>query len=73
MVTPVTLITFFIHMSSQDSNKKLLPEIRDIMRRLHYSIHTERIYCDWITRYIRFHHMQVKLCLLNRKNRLKTI
>jgi len=51
-------------MSSQDSKKKLLPEIRDIMRRLHYSINTERTYCDWITRYIHFHHMQVRETLL---------
>ncbi|MCF6255418.1 MAG: hypothetical protein L3J98_05700 [Gammaproteobacteria bacterium] len=25
------------------------------MRRLHYSIHTERAYCDWVARFIRFH------------------
>ena len=35
--------------------KRLLDEVKDIMRLKHYSIHTERSYCDWIKRYILFH------------------
>jgi hypothetical protein len=35
--------------------KKLLDQVRDLMRLRHYSIRTERCYCDWITRFIRFH------------------
>ncbi len=35
----------------------LLGEVRQLMRIRHYSIHTERAYCDWIKRYIRFHGM----------------
>jgi integron integrase len=35
--------------------KKLLDQVRDLMRLKHYSIRTERCYCDWIERYIRFH------------------
>jgi len=31
---------------------KIIEEARDVMRRRHYSIHTERTYCDWIKRYI---------------------
>ncbi|HHT9113663.1 MAG TPA: hypothetical protein ACFYD0_10100 [Candidatus Wunengus sp. YC65] len=27
--------------------KRLLDEVKDIMRLKHYSIHTERSYCDW--------------------------
>ncbi len=42
-------------MSTQNSGKDLLTEMRDLMRRLHYSIHTERAYCDWVARFIRFH------------------
>ena len=38
-------------------NRKLLDEVRDVMRLHHYSIHTERTYCDWIKRYIRHHSM----------------
>jgi Phage integrase, N-terminal SAM-like domain len=37
--------------------KKLLDETRDVMRLKHYSLRTERTYCDWITRFIRFHRM----------------
>ena len=39
---------------------RLLDEMRDLMRRRHYSIHTERAYRDWVRRYIRFHNMQSK-------------
>ena len=37
---------------------RLLDEMRDLMRRRHYSIHTERAYLDWVKRYVRFHNMQ---------------
>lgn len=47
-------------MSTTQSGKTLLTETRDLMRRLHYSIHTERAYCDWIARFVRFHHMQAR-------------
>ena len=39
------------------NNRKLLDEVRDFMRLHHYSIHTERTYCDWIKRYVQFHQM----------------
>jgi len=32
--------------------------MRDVLRRGHYSIHTERTYCDWVRRYIRYHGMK---------------
>jgi len=31
--------------------------MRDLMRRMHYSIHTERAYCDWVSRFVRFHQL----------------
>jgi integron integrase len=38
------------------SNKpKLLDQVRDVIRRKHYSIRTEQAYCDWIKRFILFH------------------
>ena len=37
---------------------KLLDEMRNLMRRRHYSIHTERAYRDWVKRDVRFHNMQ---------------
>jgi len=35
--------------------KKLLDQMRDLMRVKHYSLRTERSYCDWVERFIRFH------------------
>ena len=35
--------------------QRFLVEVRTVMRRQHYSIHTERSYCDWITQYVKFH------------------
>ena len=37
---------------------RLLDEMRNLMRRRHYSIHTERAYRDWAKRHVRFHNMQ---------------
>lgn len=34
---------------------KLLDQVRDIMRKKHYSIRTEQAYVDWMKRYIFFH------------------
>ena len=42
---------------SMSKNRKLLDEVRDVMRLHYYSIHTERMYSDWIKRYIRYHRM----------------
>ena len=38
--------------------KKLLEQMRDVMRLKHYSIRTERAYCDWVERFIRYHRMR---------------
>ncbi len=35
--------------------KKLLDQVRDVIRRKHYSRRTERTYVSWIKRYILFH------------------
>ncbi len=42
------------------SKQNLLSEMRDVLRRMHYSIHTERSYCDWVKRFIQFHHLQAR-------------
>ena len=39
---------------------KLLDQCREIMRLKHYSLRTERCYCDWIRRYIHFHKMRLR-------------
>lgn len=51
-------------MSIEKPKKKLLDDVRNTMRRLHYSIHTERAYGDWILRFIKFHHFQEREALL---------
>jgi integron integrase len=35
---------------------KLLEQVRDIIRRKHFSIRTEQVYVDWIRRFILFHN-----------------
>jgi integrase len=37
-----------------------LDQVREVMRLKHYSIRTERCYCDWIRRYIHFHKLQTR-------------
>jgi hypothetical protein len=37
---------------------KLMDQVREVLRLKHYAIRTERCYCDWIRRYIRFHRMK---------------
>ncbi len=36
-------------------SKKLLDQVRETLRRKHYSLRTERAYVDWIKRFILFH------------------
>jgi len=43
---------------------RLLDQVREVMRLKHYSIRTERSYCDWIKRYIHFHRMRSREELL---------
>lgn len=38
-----------------DPNLKLMDQVRQVLRYYHYRYNTERTYCDWILRYIRFH------------------
>jgi hypothetical protein len=42
----------------REKPKKLLEQVREVLRLHHYAIRTEKSYCDWIRRYIAFHRMQ---------------
>ncbi len=43
--------------SSRLANKpKLLDQVRDVIRRRHYSVRTEQAYIDWIKRFIIYHN-----------------
>ena len=44
-----------IQTSSAPHKQKLLDQVRDVIRRKHYSIRTEQTYVDWIRRFILFH------------------
>ena len=41
--------------ASAPHKRKLLDQVRDVIRRKHFSIRTEQIYVDWIRRFILFH------------------
>jgi integrase-like protein len=51
-LTPVPLAV------STSKPKKLLDQTRDVLRLKHYGFRTERSYCDWIERFIRFHNLR---------------
>jgi hypothetical protein len=40
---------------------RLMDQVREVMRLKHYSIRTERSYCDWIKRYIRFGALRLRV------------
>ena len=59
----VVLPCIVIHMDIQNKFKpnpdlKLLDQVREVLRYHHYQYRTEQTYCDWITRYIKFHNCQ---------------
>ena len=56
---------------STPNNKKILDEVRDVMRLKHYSIHTERSYCDWIKRFILFHGMKSRADLVDGEKKIE--
>jgi hypothetical protein len=53
------------------SDSKLLEETKNIIRLKHYSIHTERTYCEWIKGYISFHNMKNRDDLNNRESKIE--
>jgi len=52
--------------------RKLLDEVRDVMLLHHYSIYTERTYCNWIKRYIRYHNMTCREGLMNDEDKVES-
>ena len=47
-------------MSTHQANQTLLAEISDLMKREHYSVNTERTYCDYIKQFVKFHCLQTR-------------
>jgi site-specific recombinase XerD len=56
---------------SGQNNRKLLDEVRDFMRLHHYSIHTERSYCDWIKKFVQFYQMKSREDLSNGEKKIE--
>jgi Phage integrase, N-terminal SAM-like domain len=53
----VDLLNFSIYCNiMQNSPKKLLDQVRDVIRLKNYSYRTEETYVQWIVRYILFHN-----------------
>ena len=42
----------------RENAPKLLDQMRAVLRLHHYAIRTERAYCDWVRRYVKFHGMK---------------
>ena len=51
--------------------RKILDQARDVMRRRHYSIRTEKTYCGWIKRYIVHFNMQSRADLADGERRVE--
>lgn len=56
---------------SIQKNNRLLDDVKNIMRLKHYSIHTERSYCDWIKRFVKFHDMSSRQDLKNGEQKIE--
>ncbi|MCI5147548.1 MAG: integron integrase, partial [Candidatus Electrothrix sp. AR3] len=52
-------------------SKRIMEQVHETMRLHHYSIHTERSYCGWITRFIKFHDMQSRDDLNNGESQIE--
>jgi integron integrase len=52
--------------------KKLLEEVRDLMRVRRYAFRTEQAYSDWIRRYVKFHGMKSRENLAGGREKVET-
>jgi hypothetical protein len=43
------------HLAATEHPPRLLDQVRARLSTKHYSIRTERAYCDWVKRYVLFH------------------
>jgi len=44
-------------------SSKIPDDMRDVMRRRHYSIRTERSYCEWVGRFVLHFNMKARKSL----------
>lgn len=50
---------------------KLLEQMRGVLRLHHYALRTERAYCDWVRRYVKFHEMKSRADLAGGKAKVE--
>ncbi|MFX0209036.1 MAG: phage integrase N-terminal SAM-like domain-containing protein [Candidatus Hodarchaeota archaeon] len=58
---------------SKTKDRKLMDEVPDMMRLHHYSICTERSYCDWIKRFVQFLKMTLRKDLKKMKTKIESM
>jgi hypothetical protein len=51
-------------------SSKILDDMRDVMRR-HYSIRTERSYCEWVKRFVLHFNMRSRDDLTEREKKIE--
>lgn len=56
---------------AENSDRKILDEVVAFMRLHHYSLHTERTYCDWIRRFALYHKMKSRDDLINGEQKIE--
>ena len=59
-----------VNMSTK-KERKILDQVRDVMRLHHYAISTEKSYCEWIKRFILFHKMKARDDLNNGEKKIE--
>lgn len=52
-------------MGDSNKSKPLLEKMREVLRRQGYAYATETTYCDWVSRFIKFHSFKNKAPLLS--------
>lgn len=56
---------------SSEKDRKLLDEVKDVLRLKHYSIHSKRSYFDLIKKFILFHKMTSRLGLADGEQKIE--
>jgi len=58
-------------MTSKGQSPKLLDQMRGVLRLHRYALRTERAYCDWVRRYVKFHRMKSRDDLSDGKEKVE--